>query len=539
MGDSSRLIRRLAAALAVFALALLPLAGFANATPSGGLLSDTATPHDITPAAETIVVTSTTDPDTSDSTTCATTPCTLRRAIVQARNSSNKPVTIEFDLPTSDPGYDETNDVWVFDYSSTIKDLRRINGQITIDGTTQSDNTRARPLSDGPSVFIRGTVGSNLFNEIVFDGDENAVRGVGLQYITLTFNGSDNTIEDNWLGLDLTGTSIAFPGDNPANDNDATISTSNNQSGNTIQNNTIAGSRSDAINLSDNNSLVTDNQIGTRADGTIPTVAEDIICRPNAPTNNWFGGDGINVSGEGNTVSNNVLVGMLTASADPNTTAPAAIEVAGSDHTIENNQIGIDADDTKHWVCNIGIRLTDAGHDVLDNQIYGASAEGAIAIFGTEISLSPGAITLQGNTIEESSAAITFGPLVPNRYANFNPAEITSVSGTTVTGTNGPNGLDGQTPFPSACNGCTIEVFLDDSDGNVEALQSLGTTTSDATTGEWTLEIPSALSEGQGLRTISTTSAFDQIQNYSADTSTGVSVLYGASYEVYVPLVIK
>jgi hypothetical protein len=228
---------------------------------------------------------------------------------------------------------------------------------------------------------------------------------------------------------------------------------------------------------------------------------------------------------------------MLTASDSANSTAPEAIDVAGSDHIIENNQIGIDADGTKHWVCNIGIRLTDAGHDVLSNQIYGANAEGAIAIFGTEITLSPGAITLQGNTIEESSAAVTFGPLVPDRYANFNPAEITSVSGTTVSGTNGPDGLDGQTPFASACNGCTIEVFLDDNDSNVEALQSLGTTTSDTTTGAWTLEIPSALSEGQGLRTISTTSAFDQIQNYSADTSTGLSVLYGANYEVYLPLV--
>jgi hypothetical protein len=201
-------------------------------------------------------------------------------------------------------------------------------------------------------------------------------------------------------------------------------------------------------------------------------------------------------------------------------------------------------DGTKRWICGLGIRLTDEGHNVLDNQIYGARGEGAIAIFGTTATLGIGGITLQGNIVEESSSAIFFGPLVPGRYANFNPAQITSISGTSVSGTNGPDGIiPPSTTFPSTCNGCTIEVYADDADSNVETLELLGSTTSSSTDGTWSLTLSRELTSGEGLRTISTTSEFDQIQNLVAGTSTGVSELYSSSSssanDVYIPLVVK
>ncbi len=504
--------------------------------------------NDVTPAAETITVTTTEDLDTINSKTCIdnlSDPCTLRRAIAQARASTNKPVTIAFDLPTTDSNYDSTNDVWLFEFSGFGSELPRVNGQTIIDGTTQSSQTGARPAEDGPSVFIIGTPLATQFTRMVFDNDQNTLRGVGFQYASAVFNGRDNTIEDNWFGLTLDGTDIQFPDDDPSRDNRATIETTNGETGNTIQNNVLAGGRSDAISLRSSNSTVTNNWIGTRADGTIPDVSENLICRSNAENNNWFGGDGINVSGDENTVTNNVLVGMLTFSSTGGSTPPAAIEVARSDNTIEDNQIGIQENGTKRWVCGIGVRLTDDGHNILTNQIVNP-AGGAIGIFGTAATLSPGGITIQGNTIENSDgiAAIFFGNTVPVRYANFNPAQITSIEGTTVSGSNGEDGIipPNQT-FPSTCNNCTIEVFLDDMDDTVELLQSLGTTTSNSN-GDWTLELSSELSDGQGLRTISTTSEFDQIQNLSGDTSTRVSELYTPESEsgsgaVYIPLIVR
>jgi len=540
-------VRQSTVVLVVLTVALL-LPPLARATTFIEMLSNQSPPRqNITPTAETITVTTTEDLDTSLSATCVDNPgdpCTLRRAIVQARESTNKPVTIAFDLPTSDNGYDNTNQVWVFEFSGIGSELRNPNGQVIIDGTTQSDNTGARPTTSGPAVFIRGTPTANQFTNIVFDGDGNELRGVGFQYVGVQFNGNNNVIEDNWLGLTLDGTAIQFPLDDPERNNRAVISTAETPPGgdgnNTIQNNTVAGGRTGAIELRSDNSTVTGNNVGTRADGTLPDVPENVVCSPTAQiADNWFGGDGINVSGSNNTITGNVIMGLLVASNDANSTQAPAIEIGGSDNTAQNNLIGVQEDDTRRWICGIGIRLTNEGQDVLGNQIYGARGEGAIAIFGTAATIGSGGITIQGNIIEESSPAIFFGPLVPERYANFNPAQITSIDGTSVTGTNGPDGvIPPNETFPSTCNGCTIEVFADDTDDTIETLELLGTTTSSTTDGTWSLTLSRELNTGEGLRTISTTSEFDQIQNLVAGTSTGVSVLYSSAETVYLPLIV-
>ncbi len=96
-------VRQSTVVLVVLTVALL-LTPLARATTFIEMLSNQSPPRqNITPTAETITVTTTEDLDTSLSATCADNPgdpCTLRRAIVQARESTNKPVTIAFDLPT-------------------------------------------------------------------------------------------------------------------------------------------------------------------------------------------------------------------------------------------------------------------------------------------------------------------------------------------------------------------------------------------------------------------------------------------------------
>jgi hypothetical protein len=83
-----------------------------------------------------------------------------------------------------------------------------------------------------------------------------------------------------------------------------------------------------------------------------------------------------------------------------------------------------------------------------------------------------------------------------------------------------------------------IEVFLDDNDAITETLQSLAVVTASAQ-GTWSAVLPAALTQGQGLRTTSTTAQFNTIAGLSAGTTTGLSPLYGAKYSVYLPMVKK
>ena len=94
-------------------------------------------------AASTITVNSTAD-DYNDgySKKCSaypTEPCTLRRAINEAYSltAGARPVTIQFDIPTRDSGYDAALQVWRIELTgTTLNDLRELYGQTTIDGST-------------------------------------------------------------------------------------------------------------------------------------------------------------------------------------------------------------------------------------------------------------------------------------------------------------------------------------------------------------------------------------------------------------------
>ena len=134
---------------------------------------------------------------------------------------------------------------------------------------------------------------------------------------------------------------------------------------------------------------------------------------------------------------------------------------------------------------------------------------------------------IQGNPEKED--AIQFGPSVPDALRDFNPAKVTSIEGTTVSGTSGTNSL---------CPNCLIELYLDDTDNVVEALQLLGVTTA-GSNGNWTATISAELQSGQGIRTTSTTAQYNTIPNMSAGTTTKLSELYTSEIAVFLPFVIR
>jgi CSLREA domain-containing protein len=490
----------------------------------------------------TITVTTTADLDIDSSKTCAgfpAEPCSLRRAIVQARNptAAPRPVLINFNLPANQANAGDAAGTWTLMLSegANLRDLA--GGQVTIDGSTQPGGR-----SSGPKVFIHG---STQADRLVINGNENRLIGLGFQYYDVLFNGSNNLVQDVWSGLEASGQAIYFLRGNPEVDSRASFGDATASTGNVYRNVVITGSRTMAITMRGKNGTIENSLFGTRADGTVPAVAVDRKCRPNARYNNWFGGAGITLMGTGHTVRNNRFVGLLWASKDPLNTPPVAIDINTANNRVENNIIGIDSAGQKFGICSDAIRLTSSGNQLLNNTIYGAGVRnddpnkttsgeqpqtGAIGISGSGVSL--GANLMRGNLSEDSIAPVFFFPSVSVKYSYFNPAKVTAINGRTVSGSSGDRAVPPapHQPFDCDCPNCVIELFLDDRNGNRETLTSLGTVTADAQ-GNWTATniLPEGgLGANQGLRTQITTAANGTIQGFNAGTSSRVSrQLYG------------
>jgi len=204
----------------------------------------------------------------------------------------------------------------------------------------------------------------------------------------------------------------------------------------------------------------------------------------------------------------------------------------------KNNQIGVNSANGKVGVCGRGIFLSDSPKEVqlLNNTIVDPGLSG-ISLNGILYDEN----TLRTNTIEKNTAwpevegnpepenAIQVGASMTDEFKAFNPAKVTQIDGTTVSGTSGDNSL---------CPNCVIEIFLDDTDTIVEALQSLAVVTADGS-GNWSATLPFGLSSSQGLRTTSTTAQYNTIPYMHAGTTSRLSVLYVSGYEIYLPLLIK
>ena len=480
----------------------------------------------------TITVDSGTDPDNSKSTTClSAAPCTLRRAIVQARAlpPEERPVLIAFDIPaTAVEGYDSTLQVWKLAVQSMSDPavFRALEGgQITIDGTTQPGGR-----ADGPKIILIGPSTGNKDGLLVGvnasgSHDNNVVRGLSFQNFKthLIVNSDDNVIEDNWFGLTADGTGVYLRADNPEDGSgSAGIALSAGVAGNVVQQNVFLGFDGVAAALRGDDTVFANNYVGTTAVGTVPDKATDpdLICTQV----DWLGGGGITMEGEGHHIEDNIFAGLRQEIFHAST-QPAAIQASGRDHRIENNLIGVDAAAVETGVCGRGIYLVNSpeGLRVADNRLVNP-AMSAISLNGVLYD----ANELRGNVIKQQNAwpqvkgnpaaedAIQLGTSLPAALLNFAPARVTQIDGRTVSGTHGS---------ASPCPDCVIELFLDDRDNIKEALQPLAAVTAKPD-GTWTAKLPAELTKEQGLRTTSTTAKFNTIANISAGTTTGLSVLY-------------
>jgi hypothetical protein len=463
--------------------------------------------------------------------------CTLRRAINEAYGAGDRPVYINFDIPTSDPGYDSVLGVWKITLTgSTLYDLRELNGQTFLDGTTQPGGR-----SDGPKIIVDGQGSKN--NGLILRNNDNTVQGLAMQnflnsHITLSSDG--NLIKDCWFGLSDDGTTLSS-GDNTSPEGGSGVALATGSDNNTIRDNVFAGFFGTAAAIRGSNNRFVGNRVGTRANGTVPIPVQ--FDKHPCVSGAWTGGVGITVADDDNQIGGptaadgNVFAGLFLDVA-PGTTQRPAMDVSGDGHLIQNNVIGLDANGDLTGVCGRGLDFGNApaGMQVLENTIVEPGLS-AILMNGSTLNGN----TLQGNLIWRDSPwpdeqefntfpedAIAYGAWVPSALKTFRPARITDVTGTAVTGTAGQG---------SPCPLCTVEIFLDNTNGVTETLESLDLVTANAS-GIWNATLPAPLELGQGLRTMSTVPDDFTIIGLDTGTTSNLSTLQAATYPLFLPLIV-
>jgi hypothetical protein len=507
-----------------------------------------------------ITVTSGTDPNNSKSETCYTgtssdeTPCTLRRAIVESRllSSGELPVLISFDIP-EDPaeGYDSSLEVWEIEPQSTSDNhvFRRIKGQVTIDGATQPGGR-----SSGPKIILIGPGTGQDGGFIVGDvsGDDRiTIRGLGMQNFKthMYVNTEYNIIEDCWFGLSSDGTTLSS-GDDTDPEGGSAISLMSDAEYNIVRDNKFAGFFGASVAIRGDSNEFTGNWIGMRADGTAPIPAQ--FDKHPCTGSTWAGGSGITVEGNNHQIGGpdkadgNRFAGLYLDIFEESE-QPFAIESSGTDdkNLIQNNVIGLDALDNAIGICGRGIKLSGGPEDtqVISNTIVETGLS-AILMNDSIIIDRLNGNTLRGNIIKRESAwpeeqgdntfaesAIAYGSGVPDALRAFQPAVVTHIDGTNVTGGSGTS------ENSQVCANCTVELFLEDTDGVVEALESLDVVIADGD-GHWTATLSTPLGENDRLRTMSTVPDDWTIDDLDAGTTSKLSVLYPI-VEVYLPLVVR
>jgi parallel beta-helix repeat protein len=503
------------------------------------------------PPVTTITVTRGTDPDDSLSKTCytdppgaagpPTSPCTLRRAIVEASalSAGERPILINFNIPENPAdGYVPALGAWKIQVYPTIQTVvlgRLRDGGVIIDGTTQPGGR-----TTGPKIVIVGPGTGQKDGLVVGDvaGDNaNEIRGLAFQNLGdhLIVNTDYNVIEGNWFGLNDDGTGPYLRNGNPQDGSGTSgVAISAGADHNTIRANYFLGLDGVSAVLRESDNTFAENRVGLASNGQVPGKQTDpsLICT----TVDWFGGGGVRVEGKNQIVEDNIIA-ALRQEISGTSMQPEAITASGEGHTIRDNRIGLDDHGAEVGICGRGIYLISAPKNMLvsGNTIV----EPRLAAISLNDALYNGN-TLRSNVVKKTSAwpqvpgvarpedAIQLMPSLPDAFENFKPAQVTAINGAAVSGTSGAG---------SPCPNCVVELFRDDRDSVKEALHSLAVVTADAS-GNWNATLPGPLTDDQGLRTTSTTAQYNTIAGMNAGTTTGLSDLYGG-YKVHIPLTMR
>lgn len=485
----------------VLLLTLAALAMLALPHPAGGRPS--APQRVMRPEDTVITVNSGGDPDASEGKSCLNaTPCTLRRAIVQANGlpAGQRPVFIRFDIPpTPGDGYDGDLGVWIIALqagagTAVLPPLQ--GGLITIDGESQPGGRELGPriIVRGPGAgeqdgFLLGRAGAPAG---VDDGNE--LIGLATQNLRnhVVAQSNSNLIYLNWFGLDAAGTAPYLRGGDAARGSGATgVLFGEGTAANSAIGNIILGQREDGARLGGSGGLFAENLVGTDGEGAVRLKPANP--QKQCTAEDWLGGAGVRVGGSGHVIADNAIAGQRIEGA----AQPDALHISGAGHLVENNLIGVDFLANEVGVCGGGLRLAGGPQQILVSRNRVANPQrSAITLEGAAYD----ANELRGNLVSrarpwpDGESALRLDPSLPQALRDFSPAQIEEIEGQVVRGGSAPG---------SPCPNCTIELFLDDADGIAETLESLAVVTADAD-GSWLVTLPRILQPGEGLRLTST-----------------------------------
>jgi subtilisin-like proprotein convertase family protein len=297
------------------------------------------------------------------------------RAVLTWANSSPGKDTVLFKIPSTDAGYNTSNNSFTI---RPLSPLPQITDSAIIDGTTQPG------FSDRPVIELDG---SNVsVDGLYISAGNSTVRGLtinrfGVDAIRLTGNGG-NIIEGNFIGTDVTGTQDLgnlYSG--------ISISTPNNIIGGTTvkARNIISGNDNVGIYITEsnaNNNLIQGNYIGSDVTGTKDLGNTNNGIAILDASNNTVGGTTIEA---GNLIFGNGKNGVFINGSSSNGNAILSNSISS------NDLLGISLGDNKLTVNDLGDG--DTGINNLQN-----FPELTSAISGSENTIITGKINSTPNT---------------------------------------------------------------------------------------------------------------------------------------------
>ena len=318
-------------------------------------------------------------------------PGSLRREILDA-NATSGPVTIDFDLGTSG--------AQVLQPTRALPAITNSSG-VTVDGTSEPGFS---PATNTPLVVLDGSK-AGIVNGLVITGGNSTVKGLVIENFRplaagLVLNSNNNTVQDNFIGTDATGT--VAQGNYygiylPAGASNNTIGGTTAAARNVISGNTLFGVLLESGGTSGN--VVEGNFIGTTAAGSAPLANANAGVVLSAASGNTIGGTS---AGAANVIAGNGVSGILLAS------------TGSTGNVIQGNFIGTDsAGATGLGNTDFGILLNfilepaNAAGNTIGGTASGAgNVIGDNGQFGVVISGSNGNL-LQGNFIGITAKAAT------------------------------------------------------------------------------------------------------------------------------------
>jgi hypothetical protein len=306
----------------------------------------------------------------------------LREAI-EATNNFPGGGTIEFDIPTSENGYNPETELWTIPVTSTLPLM--LGGSTFIDGYSQPGALRATDtISASLKIVIDGSSAGSGANGFTITSAGNKIEGLVINQfsengIRITGNGgTDNTISGNHIGTNPIGSAVL------GNDKNGVIISDGAQK-NTIggytpgERNIISGNGWNGVSIYGSDTMsntVSGNFIGVDANGTVDLGnTQDGVIIFNGAQNNTTGG---NTPGERNIISGNGWNG---------------VSICGSgtiSNTISGNYIGIDASGTRDLgnsrdgieICDTAQNNTIGGNTPGERNIISANGSYGIDING-------------------------------------------------------------------------------------------------------------------------------------------------------------